>query len=126
MVITQLLLQKIKNMLISTTKNNSKNKEDYYAVLLQLNYDKEVEETAKAFFAALYFELTVNFGFNFVDRLFYRVDTQDSISNLITAAVKVVMMQQHLDLEQINRIIKHAFIIPLQQFNDVKLQIINS
>lgn len=106
--------------------NTNKSKEDYYAVLIQLNYEKDVEETAKAFFAALYFELTVNFGFNFVDRLFYRIDTQESISNLITAAVKVVMMQQHLDLEQINHIIKHAFIIPLQQFNDVKLQIIKS
>ena len=120
----------MKQFLINSIfKKNNKNKdqsEDYFAVLIQLNYDKEIEDTAKGFFAALYFELTVNFGFNFVDRLFYRVDTQESIINLIAAAIKVVMMQQRLDLEQINLIIKHAFIIPLQQFNDVKPQIISS
>lgn len=97
-----------------------KSVEDYYSVLIQLNYDAKVADKAQAFFSALYFELTNNFGFNFVDRVFYRVDTKESISALLKAAVKVIMLQQHLSHEDVNQIIKHAFIIPLQQFDDLK------
>ena len=45
-------------------------REEYYAVMIQLNYDSEFADRSHAFFSCLYFELTVNFGFNFVDSVF--------------------------------------------------------
>lgn len=112
-------------MLSLNVRNKSgKNIEDYYSVLIQLNYDNTYAEKSKTFFACLYFELTVNFGFNFVDRVFYRVDSYNSISALLAAAIKVVMLQQKLSREDVQQIVKHAFIIPLQQFNDIRKEII--
>ena len=99
-----------------------KSPEDYYSVLIQLNYDSNSDK-AQTFFSALYFELTTNFGLNFVDRLFYRIDTKESIAALLKAAIKVIMMQQHLTPDDVDRIIKHAFIIPLQQIDDLKCDI---
>ena len=98
-------------------------KEEYYAVMIQLNYDSEFADKSHAFFSSLYFELTVNFGFNFVDRVFYRVDTKESIASLLTAAIKVIMMQQRLTRAEVNKLIKHALIIPLKQFDEVKGEI---
>jgi hypothetical protein len=100
-----------------------KSVEDYYSVLIQLNYDGAYADKAQAFFSGLYFELTVNFGFNFIDRVFYRIDTKESIASLLKAAIKVIMIQQCLSKEDVNKIIKHAFIIPLQQFDDLKNEI---
>ncbi len=97
--------------------------EEYYAVMIQLNYDSGFADKSHAFFSGLYFELTVNFGFNFVDRVFYRVDTKESIASLLTAAVNVIRMQQHLSQDEVRKIIKHALIIPLKQFDDVKGEI---
>ena len=97
--------------------------EDFYSVLIQLNYDADITEKSQAFFSSLYFELTVNFGFQFIDRVFYRVDTKDSIAALLKAAIKVIMLQQCLTPQDINKIIKHAFIIPLQQYDDLKNEI---
>ena len=112
-------------MLSLNARNKSgKFTEDYYSVLIQLNYDNGIAEKSKTFFTGLYFELTVNFGFNFVDRVFYRVDTKASITALLSAAIKVIMIQQHLSKVAVNQIVKQAFIIPLQQFNDVKREIL--
>lgn len=112
-------------MLSLNARNKSgKYTEDYYSVLIQLNYDNGFAEKSKTFFTGLYFELTVNFGFNFVDRVFYRVDSRSSITALLSAAIKVIMIQQHLTKDDVQQIIKHAFIIPLQQFNDVKKEIL--
>ena len=99
-------------------------KEDYFAVMIQLNYEKEISEKAKTFFAGLYYELTANFGFNFCDRVFYRVDSKESIIALLRTAIHVVTIQQHLSKDEITSIIKQAFIIPLHQFDDVKKDII--
>ena len=96
---------------------------DYYAVVIQLNHDQEVSEKSKTFFAALYFELTINFGFNFCDRVFYRIDTKQSVATLLNAAVKIISIQQHLTKDDVDRIIKHAFIIPLKFFDDIKTEI---
>ena len=104
-------------------RKSPKSVEDYYSVLIQLNYDAIPGDKAQAFFSGLYFELTVNFGFNFIDRVFYRIDTKESIASLLKAAIKVIMIQQRLSKEDINKIIKHAFIIPLQQFDDLKNEI---
>lgn len=109
---------------LNARNKNGKYTEDYYSVLIQLNYDKGIAEKSKAFFTGLYFELTVNFGFNFVDRVFYRVDSKASITALLSAAIKVIMIQQCLTREDVQQIIKQAFIIPLQQFNDVKNEIL--
>lgn len=109
---------------LNARNKNGKYTEDYYSVLIQLNYDQGIAEKSKTFFTGLYFELTVNFGLNFVDRVFYRVDSKASITALLSAAIKVIMIQQHLTREDIQQIIKHAFIIPLQQFNDVKKEIL--
>lgn len=109
---------------LNARNKNGKYTEDYYSVLIQLNYDQGIAEKSKTFFTGLYFELTVNFGFNFVDRVFYRVDSKASITALLSAAIKVIMIQQHLTREDIQQIIKHAFIIPLQRFNDVKKEIL--
>ena len=109
---------------LNARNKNGKYTEDYYSVLIQLNYDQGIAGKSKTFFTGLYFELTVNFGFNFVDRVFYRVDSKASITALLSAAIKVIMIQQHLTREDIQQIIKHAFIIPLQQFNDVKKEIL--
>ena len=57
------------------------------------------------------------------DRVFYRIDTKESIASLLKAAIKVIMIQQRLSKEDVNKIIKHAFIIPLQQFDDLKNEI---
>ena len=112
-------------MLSLNVRNKNGKKEDYFAVMLQLNYDQEIHDKAKAFFSALYFELTVNFGFKFCDRIFYRVDTKDSISNLLNAAMRVIMLQQHLSKDELQKIIKHIFIIPLHEFDDVKDRVLN-
>ena len=109
---------------LNARNKNGKHTEDYYSVLIQLNYDQGIAEKSKAFFTGLYFELTINFGFNFVDRVFYRIDTKASITALLSAAIKVIMIQQRLTREDVQQIIKHAFIIPLQQFNDVKKKIL--
>jgi hypothetical protein len=100
-------------------KNGNQDK-DYYAVLIQLNYDQDQQEMAKTFFSALYFELTVNFGFNFSDRVFFRYDSKDALLNLLTAAINVIMLQQKIKKEQVDGIIKHMFIIPIHQFDDAK------
>jgi len=107
-------------MLGLSVRNKSGKKEDYFAVFLQLNYDQDTGDKAKSFFSALYFELTVNFGFNFCDRIFYRVDTKNAITNLLNAAMRVIMLQQRLTQEDLQSIVKHIFIIPLHQFDDVK------
>jgi hypothetical protein len=112
------------NLNARNKSGKSSNTEDYYAVLIQLNYDQHINEMSKTFFSGLYFELTINFGFNFIDRVFYRVDTKESISNLLGAAIKVIMIQQRLTKEEIQQIVKHAFIIPLQEFSDVKKEIL--
>lgn len=101
-----------------------KNDEDYFAVMIQLNYDSEISEKAKTFFAGMYYELTANFGFNFCDRVFYRIDTKESIIALVRTAFHVVAIQQKLTKEDLLDIIKHAFIIPLHQFDDVRKDII--
>ena len=110
---------------LNARNKNGKKSEDYYAVLFQLNYDPEWKEKSKTFFAGLYFELTVNFGFNFVDRVFYRVDSKESITTLLNAAVRVIKIHQHLTKEDVQKMIKQAFIIPLHQFSDVKTDILN-
>lgn len=109
---------------LNALNKNGKKTEDYFAVLIQLNYDKAIEEQSKTFFAGLYFELTVNFGFNFVDRVFYRVDTKEAITSLLSAAIRVVMIHQHLTKDVVHSIMRQAFIIPLHQFNDVKTEIL--
>ena len=109
---------------LSARNKSGKKPEDYYSVLIQLNYEQETNEKSKTFFAALYFELTQNFGFNFCDRVFYRVDTKDSIAALLNAALKIIMLQQKLSKSDLQKIVKHAFIIPLHQFDDVKKEII--
>ena len=99
-------------------------KEQYFALLIQLNYDKDDGERAKAFFASLYFELTVNFGFSFVDRVFFRSDTKESIVALLSAALRVIMLQQGITNEEVNQMIKHFFIVPLTEFDDIKGKIL--
>ena len=101
-----------------------KNAEDYFAVMIQLNYENDISEKAKTFFAGIYYELTANFGFNFCDRVFYRVDTKESIITLVRTAFHVVALQQHLSKEDVASVIKHAFIIPLHQFDDVRKDIL--
>lgn len=105
---------------LNVRSRNGKKTNDYYAVLIQLNYDQVFAEKSKSFFTALYFELTVNFGFNFVDRVFYKVDSKETITSLLGAAIRVIMLQQRLSGEDIRSIMKQAFIIPLHQFDDLK------
>jgi hypothetical protein len=96
---------------------------DYYAVLIQLNYDASSDK-AKKFFTYLYDELTNNFGFNFCDRVFYRVDSRESIVSLVRAAIGVISIQHQFSSDDIQNIIKHSFILKLGQFDDVKNEII--
>ena len=105
-------------------KSGKNTKEDYFAVMIQMNYEQDVNEKAKTFFAGMYYELTVNFGFNFCDRVFYRVDAKESIIILLKAAIQVVALQQRLTKEDVTAVIKHAFIIPLHQFDDVRKDIL--
>lgn len=114
----------VMNRVLNMISKSKKVSEDYFAVMIQLNYEQETNEKAKTFFAGIYYELTANFGFNFCDRVFYRVDTKESIIALIRAAFHVVALQQRLSKEDISAIIKHAFIIPLHQFDDVRKDII--
>ena len=107
-------------MLGLNARNKNGKSNDYFAVLIQLNYDHNNSEKSKTFFTALYFELTVNFGFNFVDRVFYKIDSKDSITSLLAAAIRVIMIQQKLTRDDIHAIIKQAFIIPLHQFDNLK------
>ena len=112
------------NKMLSMISRPKKVAEDYFAVMIQLNYENDVNEKAKTFFAGIYYELTANFGFNFCDRVFYRVDTKESIIALIRTAFHVVALQQHLTQEEVSSVIKHAFIIPLHQFDDVRKDIL--
>ena len=103
--------------------NTPQHSVEYYSVIIQLDYESSLNGLVKDFFTSIYYELTFKHRFNFSDRVFVKADSMSNIVASVKDAVSSAKDNLNLSNEEINKIIRHAFVIPVAQFNDVKKMI---
>lgn len=89
-----------------------------YAVLINIDYRSNNETEAKDFFHSLYAVLLQQ-GFNFADRIFYRLGTRDSIVRILSDSIALVKSRSTSS----KNFLRSIHLVPLSQFVDVTPQL---
>ena len=89
-----------------------------YAVVINVDYRNHQEKEAKEFFHMLH-TLLVEQGFNFDNRIFYRLGTKDQIMTMLRSAIRLI--ESHSPLSK--NFLRSVHLIPLSQFSEVTAEL---
>jgi hypothetical protein len=90
-----------------------------YALVISVDYAHNNELEAKQFFSE-FSSILLASGFNFDNRIFYRLGTKVAITELICQALTTVKLRFN---HQPQKFLRSVHLVPLPQFQDITQQL---